>query len=172
MSRYHGKEEIDSAKSQHSIYQKGFGMIFCNPGPISASCYLGKEVVQSALNAFVNAICDLTQLGYSMNINFGFCVVKVVDRSLTFRFDHQFVEELNSSNFEHKMKKAETPTDSFWKTSFQEKWAKSSLSGLYKKPPAEKVQGLAEKTLALKIMSLDLNTAEKTVTKLPQIGKK
>jgi hypothetical protein len=35
------------------------------------------------------------------------------------------------------------------------------LSTLFKKPDSEKVQTLAEKTLALKIMSLDLNTSEK-----------
>jgi len=28
-------------------------MIFCNAGPIAAGCYLGKEVVKSALEAFV-----------------------------------------------------------------------------------------------------------------------
>lgn len=63
LSRYHGKEEISTAKSQHSIYQQGFGMIFCNPGPIAASCYLAKEVVAAAIQAFVSAVWDLTQLG-------------------------------------------------------------------------------------------------------------
>lgn len=38
------------------------------------------------------------------------------------------------------------------------------LGTLLKKPPHEKIQTLAEKTLALKIMSLDMNTAEKTTT--------
>lgn len=33
---------------------------------------------------------------------------------------------------------------------------------MLKKPPQEKTQTLTEKTLALKIMSLDLNSAEKT----------
>ena len=34
---YPGKEQIESAKSQSSIYQKGYGMIYCNPYPISAA---------------------------------------------------------------------------------------------------------------------------------------
>ena len=38
------------------------------------------------------------------------------------------------------------------------------MGTLLKKPPQEKIQTLAEKTLALKIMSLDMNTAEKTAT--------
>ena len=37
-----GKEEIDKPKSQHSIYQKGFSMIYCNPVPIANSCYIDK----------------------------------------------------------------------------------------------------------------------------------
>jgi len=64
LPKYHGKEEISSAKSQHSVYQQGFGMIFCNPTPIAAASFLGREVVASALQAFTTAVCDLTQLGY------------------------------------------------------------------------------------------------------------
>jgi hypothetical protein len=41
-------------------------MMFCNAGPIAASCLLGKEVVSSAHSAFIAAISDLTTLGYSM----------------------------------------------------------------------------------------------------------
>jgi len=51
--RYKGKEEITMPKSQHSIYQKGFGMMFCNAGPIAASCYLGKDIVSSAHAAVI-----------------------------------------------------------------------------------------------------------------------
>lgn len=40
--RFPGKQEIEKPKSQHSIYQKGFGMIYCNPVPIAYSCYLNK----------------------------------------------------------------------------------------------------------------------------------
>lgn len=36
--RYPGKEELSKPKSQHSIYQKGFNMIYCNAVPIAASC--------------------------------------------------------------------------------------------------------------------------------------
>jgi len=178
LSRYPGKEEISTTKSQHSIYQQGFGMIFCNPGPIAAGSYLAKEVVSSAIQAFIAAVWDLTQLGHDLAIDFGFCTVKVNDKNLSYTFKQDFVNTVNDTRFEHKIKKSETPTDNFWKTSSKDKWAKSTLSGLYKKPDANKVQSLNEKTLALKIMSLDLNTAEKTTmasgktVNLPVIEKK
>lgn len=38
-------------------------MVFCNPNPIAAASYLGKEVVTSALQAFSEAVVNLTQLG-------------------------------------------------------------------------------------------------------------
>eukprot|EP00919_Chromeraceae_sp_WS-2016_P077050 GHVR01182328.1.p1 GENE.GHVR01182328.1~~GHVR01182328.1.p1 ORF type:complete len:131 (+),score=10.92 GHVR01182328.1:3577-3969(+) len=64
--RYPGKEEIDKPKSQHSIYQKGFNMIYCNPAPIAYSCSLNREVAESALNTFARAVCDLSELGKTM----------------------------------------------------------------------------------------------------------
>jgi len=137
-------------------------MIFCNPGPIAAGCYLAKEVVQAAIQAFIAGVWDLTQLGHDLVIDFGFCTLKIIDKNLTYKFTQDFSQNLNDTKFEHKIKKSEVPTDGFWKTSSKDKWAKSTLSGLFKQPDSEKVQSLAEKTLALKIMSLDLNTAEKT----------
>ncbi len=34
-------------------------MIFCNSGPIAASCYLQKDVVTDALDAFIRGTLDL-----------------------------------------------------------------------------------------------------------------
>jgi len=35
-------------------------MIYCNPVPIAASCYLDRDVTESALNCFSRAVQDLT----------------------------------------------------------------------------------------------------------------
>jgi len=163
LSRFPNKEEITVPKSQNTVYQQGFGMIFCNPGPIAAASYLGKEVVTSAINAFIEAVANLTQLGHSLDIDFGFCRVKIVNRNLTYSYGKNFSQGLNQTSFESKLKKSEVNTSTFWQNTMQEKWATSNLSQLWKQPDADKVQTLSEKTLALKIMSLDLNSAEKTV---------
>ena len=63
LARYPGKEELEKPKSQASVYQKGFGTIYCNPVPIAAACFLGKDVVESTLNAVFNAVADLTKYG-------------------------------------------------------------------------------------------------------------
>jgi nucleoid DNA-binding protein len=164
LTRFPNKEELTVPKSQRNVYQQGFGMIFCNPTPIAAACYLGKETVASAIQAFVEAVQNLTQLGYSLDIDFGFCKVKINNRSLSYNYKTDFSSSLNQTSFESKIKKSEAATSSFWQNSMQDKWMASSLSGLYKQPDADKVQTQSEKTLALKIMSLDLNSAEKTQT--------
>lgn len=61
LSRYHGKEQITPAKSQNSIFQKGFRMIYCNPVPIAAACLLGKDVVADALRTIFLAVQDLVK---------------------------------------------------------------------------------------------------------------
>ncbi|KAL4498427.1 hypothetical protein ABPG72_013233 [Tetrahymena utriculariae] len=162
LARYAGKEEISAPKSQHSIYQKGFSMMFCNAGPIAASCYLGKDVVSSAHNAFIQAVSDLTTLGHGLNIDFGFVKVYVQDRDLRYSYNQNFANTLNNKNFEYRLRKSDTPTSEHWNTTYESKWAKSSLNTLLKRPNSNQVRNYYEKTLALKIMSLDLSTAEQT----------
>jgi nucleoid DNA-binding protein len=162
LTRYPNKEEISFSKSQNSVYQQGFGMVFCNATPIAAGCYLGKEVVTSAIQAFVEAVANLTQLGYNLDIDFGFGKVKINNKNLTCTFKQEFSGTLNQVGFESKIKKAEASTSSHWQTTIQDKWNNSNLSSLYKQPDSEKAHALSEKTLALKIMSLDMNSAEKT----------
>jgi len=164
LSRYANKEELSMPKSQNSIYQQGFGMVFCNAAPIATASYLGKEAVTSAIQAFIEAVANLTQLGHNLDIDFGFCRVKINNRNLGYTYKQDFSRVLNETSFESKIKKAEATTASFWQTSPQTKWQTSNLSQLWKQPDAGKVQNFAEKTLALKIMSLDLNSTEKSGT--------
>jgi len=54
--RYSGKEEVVPAKSQRSIFQQGFRMIYANPVPIAACCQMGKDVVEDTLKTIFLAI--------------------------------------------------------------------------------------------------------------------
>lgn len=60
------------------------------------------------------------------------------------------------------MRRSDQPTCDHWLNTYEEKWNKSTLNTLLKRPNTQKVQNYYEKSLALKIMSLDLSTAEKT----------
>jgi hypothetical protein len=61
LNRYHNKEQISPAKSQKSIYSKGFRMIYANSVPIAAAAQMGKEVVDDTLSTIWLAIEDLVR---------------------------------------------------------------------------------------------------------------
>jgi hypothetical protein len=60
------------------------------------------------------------------------------------------------------MKRSTSPVSTLWKTSYTKTFASSTLGTLIKKPNPEVVQTLNEKTMALKMMSLDLSSQSKT----------
>ena len=97
--RYPGKEEITKPQSQHSIYQKGFNMIYCNPVPIAAAAELDRDVTESILNTFARAVCDLTELGKSMDILIGPCHIKINNRNMTHSFPSNFANNLNNTEY-------------------------------------------------------------------------
>ena len=156
--RYPGKEEVTKPKSQHSIYQKGFNMIFSNPVPIAASCCLDRDVAESILNTFARAVCDLIELGKSLDLCMGPCHIKINNRNMTYTYPNNFANNLNNTEYEKNMKKSIKETKSHWEEDYGKKWDNSNLSSLIKKPSLETTNTQYEKGLALKIMSLDLNT--------------
>ena len=97
---YSGKEEILPSKSQKSIYQKGFRMIYCNPVPIAAACLLGKDVVTDALNTIFLAIVDLIKYNRDLNINFGFARVRISNRGLKVVYATDFNGSCGDKQFE------------------------------------------------------------------------
>merc|ERR1719498_1182875 len=80
--RYHGKEQVVNPKSQNSIFQKGFRMIYANPVPIAAACCMGKDVVEDALRTIFLAIKDLIKYDKNLNIAFGFGNVRIINKGL------------------------------------------------------------------------------------------
>jgi nucleoid DNA-binding protein len=158
---YAGKEEILPAKSQKSIYQKGFRMIYCNPVPISAACLLGKEIVNDALNTIFLAIVDLIKYNRDINLNFGFARISIVNRGLRVTFANDYKTTCVDKTFENQMKRSTTPVSNTWKSSYTKTFAQSTLGTLLAKPNTEVVKTLNEKTLALKMMSLDLSSSGK-----------
>lgn len=131
---YPGKEEITPAQSQYSIYQKGFGMIYCNAFPIAQSVSVQTPVVKDALDAIWAAIIDLIKYGKDIDLNFGFCRINIIDKNLKYRFKAGFEKNVKGNKFEDKMKRSLSPTGSHWRTSYKKEWKKSNLGKLLKKP--------------------------------------
>ena len=62
-------------------------MLYCNAGPIAASCFLDRETTSDAMKAIVAAIIDLTNLGFDMNLDFGVAKLKIRNKNLTTTFN-------------------------------------------------------------------------------------
>ena len=131
-------------------------MIFCNPVPIAQACSLDKNVIRDAHKAIFSAIKDLTKLGRVMHIPFNFAVIVINNMSLETRFNKDFSRGINDKSFEFKMRRSDNPCVKFWTTTSEDKWRTSALSKLYETPNPSGVNQMNEKTLALKILSLDL----------------
>lgn len=75
-------------------------MIYCNPVPIAAACLLGKDVVTDALNTLFLAIVDLTKYGRDINLQFGFCAIRIIGKDLKVTFSQSFIESVQDKHFE------------------------------------------------------------------------
>jgi len=95
--RYPGKEEISPAKSQHSIYQRGYRTIYANPVPIASAACLGKDVVVDALSTIFLAVQDLIKLDKDINLAFGFGNVRCSHRNLSVVFANDLSSTIGSA---------------------------------------------------------------------------
>ena len=59
-------------------------MVFCNPVPIAAGCFMNKKTVEDGINAIVRAVYDLVSLGKNVILKTGFCNICFID-NLTLR---------------------------------------------------------------------------------------
>ena len=120
---------------------------------------LGKDVVCDSLNTIFLAIKDLIKYDRNINLAFGFCNVRIIKRNLEVVFKEDLSKTIGSAQFEDSMVRQKSPVSTLWTTSYDQKWANSTLGSLVKKPNKVVTKTLDEKTAALKIMSLDLSSA-------------
>ena len=144
--RYPGKEQIIAAKSQHSVYQKGFRCIYANPVPVAAAAALGVDVVNDALNTIFLAVQDLIKYDKDIDLAFGFCNVRFTHRNLSVVFSGDIKGTVGNFKFEDQMARQRSPVSTLWRTTYGEKWNRSTLGSLVKKPNLEVCQTLDEKT--------------------------
>lgn len=122
LQRFPGKEQLERPASQHSVYQRGFQMIFCNPVPIAYACYLDKNVVADAHRAIFKAVRDLTSQGRNIELRFNFAVIRVLNRNLSVNFNPQFASQINDKEYELKMRKSDDPCKKLRSTTHDDLW--------------------------------------------------
>lgn len=120
---------------------------------------VSKDVVKDGLEAFWAAVIDLTRQDVDINLNFGFARIVIEDRNLKVRFRSGFSTNVKGKDFETKMKRSVSPCSTFWKTSYNKSWRQSNLGKLLKQPDPSMTGALEKKTLALKMMSMDMSSS-------------
>jgi len=160
LNRYKGKEEISPAGSQKSIFQQGFKTIYANPVPVASACQMGTDVVRSTLNMIYKAIEDLINIhDKDIQIQFGFAVVQMRSKNLKVVFADYLSKEVTGATFENSMKRMTSPVSTMWRTNTNSMFQKSALGTMIKKPNAAVTGALAQKTQALKLMSMDMSSS-------------
>ena len=100
----------------------------------------------------------MVTLGKNLDLNFGFVRITIYDKALKFTFKEGFTSSVADKGFEEKMKMSNTSCSSFWKTDYKQEWGRSTLGTLVKRPVTQIADSIALKTMALKMMSVDMHS--------------
>lgn len=136
-------------------------MIYANSVPIAAACQMGKDVVEDALRTIFLAIQDMIKFDLNLSLQFGFCTISFVDRNMRVSFAPYLTTEIKDKEFETTMRRSNSPVAETWKTNTQSVFYRSALGTLIKKPNLEVNKTLAQKTEALRLMSMDMSSSAK-----------
>jgi len=160
LNRYKGKEEISPAKSQKSIFQQGFKMIYANPVPVAGACQMGVDVVKHTLEIIYKAIEDLINIhDKDIQLQFGFACVQMRQKNLKVNFAEYLTKEVTDPSFENAMKRMSSSVSSMWRTNTSKMFQQSALGTMIRKPNAAVTEALNQKTQALKLMSMDMSSS-------------
>ena len=157
--RYKGKEEVSPAGSQKSIFQQGYRMIYANPVPIASACQMGVDVVRDTLNIIFKAIEDMINIyDKDITLQFGFCAIRMAQKNLQVKFADYLTKEVQGAEFEGTMKRMTSPVATMWRTNTSKMFQQSALGTMIKKPNHAVTEALAQKTQALRFMSMDMSS--------------
>ncbi len=121
---------------------------------------MGTEIVKQVLESIYKAIEDLIAVhDKDITLQFGFGAVQFYQKNLKVRFADYLSKEVSNEKFENTMKRMTSPVSTMWKTNTSKMFQTSSLGTMIKKPNAAVTDALAQKTAALKMMSMDMSSS-------------
>ena len=121
---------------------------------------MGVDVVKTTLNTIYKAIEDLINIhDKDIQLQFGFCVVQMKQKNLRVVFADYLAKEVSGAQFENTMRRMNSPVSSLWRTNTNKMFQASALGTMIRKPNAAVTDALAQKTQALKLMSMDMSSS-------------
>jgi len=101
----------------------------------------------------------LIKLDYHIQLAFGFANVSFTNRNMKVHFADYLTKQVKDKDFETTMRRSNSPVSTTWRTNTQQEFYKSAMGTMIRKPNQEVNQALAQKTHALRMMSLDMSSA-------------
>jgi len=86
--------------------------------PVAAAACLGTDVVTDALNTLFLAIQDLIKYDKNIDLAFGFCNVRIINRDLRVVFKSELSKQIGAPKFEESMIRQKSPVSTLWRTSY------------------------------------------------------
>lgn len=121
---------------------------------------MGVDVVRDTLDTIFKAFEDLLSIhDRDISLQFGFCNIRMVNRKLTVVFADYLKKDVTDSGFEKTMRRMNSPVSTLWKTNTDEVFKSSQMGSIIKKPNLAVTEALAQKTQALKLMSMDMSSS-------------
>jgi len=152
LHRYPGKEEVSIGPG--SIYQQGVKMTYLNTVPIAAGTYYKEPVVAASLAAFFRGVLDLSTRGYSVELDFKFAKVRIVERNLHVFFSRDFTMRVQGTAAAWPSRRDTSTIAETW----QKKNLSESMMNFHERPNSRDCTRAKTRTLQLGILSLDLNS--------------
>ena len=85
---------------------------------MAAAACLGTDVVTDALNTRFLAIQDLIKYDKNIDLAFGFCNVRIMNRDLRVVFKNDLNKQIAAPKFEESMIRQKSPVSTLWRTSY------------------------------------------------------
>jgi len=85
--------------------------------------------------------------------------MRFTNRSLKVHFADFLGKELADKDFQTQMRRTNSPVSTMWKTNTEAMFRASKMGNIVSKPNKHVTQALAQKTMALKLMSMDFSSA-------------
>merc|ERR1711862_195321 len=130
--------------------------VYLNPAPLAAGTYFQVDLVRSALQAIFQAIVDLVERDYDINLNMVCLRLKVMSRNVNIKFSREIVEKGKWKPKENPLTRTQSLprlSDTWRKPAFSK-----SMMNFMERPNSREYSAKTRSTANLRVMSLDLNS--------------
>jgi len=178
LSRHREKHAVRRTADRSSFQLGPLTTVFLNEAPLAAGCYYTPTLVRDTLRELFNAIVELAQRGYELNLNFGVAKIHIQSQDLIsvkpssdLIFDFKDTFQMRASTRSSTPCGSSTARNS--RNSTSDTWRSANLStsmmNFLERPRSADIINRARQSRQIGILSLDMNSCN--VAKVVRSGR-